>query len=49
MLSLVRPFIVGNDMLALPAYFGLIDALSMFLTIVIAGFGVKQVLAFVRS
>ncbi|MFT5874180.1 MAG: hypothetical protein ACI8WT_003140 [Clostridium sp.] len=47
--GLVAPYIVSNNMLALAGYFGLLDGLSLFLTIIVAGFGVKQVLAFIRS
>jgi len=46
---LVAPYIINNSLLSLAAYFGVLDGLSVFLTILIAGFGAKQVLAFVRS
>jgi len=35
--------------MTIAAYFGLLDGLSLYVTIVVAGFGVKQVLAFIRS
>ncbi|MFT7002819.1 MAG: hypothetical protein ACJAWW_000152 [Sulfurimonas sp.] len=47
--SLVSGYIVNNSLLALASYFGVLDGISLYLTIVLAGFGVKQVLAFVRS
>ncbi len=47
--DLVAPYIVDNSLFSLAAYFGVLDGLSLFLTILLAGFGAKQVLAFVRS
>ncbi|WP_294964662.1 hypothetical protein [Sulfurimonas sp.] len=47
--SLVSGYIINNSLLALASYFGVLDGISLYLTIVLAGFGVKQVLAFVRS
>ncbi|WP_321777792.1 hypothetical protein [Sulfurimonas sp.] len=47
--GLVSPYIVGNSLMSLAAYFGVLDGISIYLTILVAGFGVKQVLAFVRS
>lgn len=49
MLNMAQPYVLQNDLFALAGYLGVLDAISMFLTIVIAGWGVKQVLAFVRS
>lgn len=49
MQDLVAPYIVNNSLLSFGAYLGVIDALSLYLTIVLAGFGVKQLLAFIRS
>lgn len=49
MQSLVSPYIINNSFLSIGAYFGILDGLSLYLTIVLAGFGVKQVLAFIRS
>ena len=40
---------VGNSLFNLAAYFGLFQGLSVYLTILVSGFGVKQILAFVRS
>lgn len=48
-LSLAAPYIISNDLFALAAHLGVLEAISLYLSIVIAGFGVKQVLAFVRS
>lgn len=47
--DMVRPYIVSNSIIALASYLGVIQAISLYLTIIIAGFGAKQVLAFVRS
>ncbi|WP_324170989.1 hypothetical protein [Sulfurimonas sp.] len=47
--NLVAPYIVGNSLMSLAAYFGVLDGISIYITILVAGFGVKQVLAFVRS
>jgi hypothetical protein len=47
--TLVAPYIVNNSLMSLAAYFGILDGMSLYLTIIVAGFGVKQVLAFVRS
>lgn len=47
--GMVRPYVINNSIIALASYLGLIQAISLYLTIIIAGFGAKQVLAFVRS
>jgi hypothetical protein len=47
--ALVAPYLVTNSLFAVASYFGILDALSLYLTIIVAGFGVKQVLAFMRS
>ncbi|MBU4109766.1 hypothetical protein KJ988_02065, partial [bacterium] len=47
--GLVAPYIVSSSLMSLAAYFGVLDGLSLYLTIVLAGFGAKQVLAFIRS
>ena len=47
--DIVSPYVVSNPLLSLPAYFGILDGLSVYITILVAGFGVKQILAFVRS
>lgn len=47
--TMVAPFVVNNSLLSMAAYFGVIDGISIYLTIVLSGFGMKQVLAFVRS
>jgi hypothetical protein len=48
-LSFVRPHIISNPIIVLASYLGLLQGISLYLTIIIAGFGAKQVLAFVRS
>lgn len=47
--DMVRPYIVSSPILSVAYQLGMIQALALFITIVIAGFGVKQVLAFIRS
>lgn len=47
--SLVAPYMINNSLFSLAAYFGIFDGLSIYVTILVAGFGVKQILAFVRS
>ena len=47
--SLVAPYVADNSFMSLAAYFGILDGMSIYITIIVAGFGVKQVLAFVRS
>jgi len=49
MFDMVRPYIISNPIFVLASYLGLLQAISLYITIIIAGFGVKQVLAFVRS
>ncbi|MDP3587031.1 MAG: hypothetical protein Q8R58_03180 [Sulfuricurvum sp.] len=49
MFDMVRPYMVSNSIFVLASYLGLLQAISLYITIIIAGFGVKQVLAFVRS
>lgn len=47
--GMVRPYMVTNSIFVLASYLGLLHAISLYLSIILAGFGVKQVLAFVRS
>lgn len=47
--DMVSPYIVTSEIMAIAGYFGLLDGLSLYLTIIVAGFGVKQILAFIRS
>jgi hypothetical protein len=47
--DMVRPYIVSSSALSIAYQLGLFQALALYITIVLAGFGVKQVLAFVRS
>ena len=47
--SLVTPYIVQNSALSLADYFGALNALSLYISIVVAGWGAKQVVAFTRS
>lgn len=42
-------YIVSNEITGLLAYFGILQALALFISILLAGFGTKQILAFVRS
>ena len=46
---LIPSYIFNNSLFAVASYMGLLDALSLYITIIVAGFGVKQVLAFIRS
>lgn len=47
--DLVSPYVVSNSIFAIASYFGFFDGLNLFISIVLTGFGIKQVLAFVRS
>jgi hypothetical protein len=47
--NLVSSYLVTNSFFAVASYLGFMDGLSLFLTIIVAGFGAKQILAFVRS
>lgn len=47
--TLVAPYVVNNSLMSLAAYIGILDGIGVYLTIIVSGFGVKQVLAFVRS
>ncbi len=47
--DMVSPYLVTNQVMAVAGYFGFFDGISLYLTIIVAGFGVKQVLAFMRS
>lgn len=47
--DMVKPYIVTSPILSVAYQLGLVQALSLYITIVVAGFGVKQVLAFIRS
>ena len=49
MITLVQPYINSNSVTALAAYFGVMQGIALYLTIILAGFGVKQVIAFLRS
>jgi len=49
MFDLVTPYIVNNGLLVLAVQLGVLQGLALYITIIIAGFGAKQVLAFVRS
>jgi len=49
MFDLVTPYIVNNGLLILAVQLGVLQGLALYITIIIAGFGAKQVLAFVRS
>lgn len=45
----LSPIIYGTAVLGYAAYFGVLDALAIYLSIVTAGFLVRQVLRFVSS
>lgn len=47
--SLVTPYISGSDLFGLVVYLGVLDGINLFITIIMAGWGMKQILAFVRS
>jgi len=49
MADLVTPYIGTNSIIQMAAMFGVMQAISLYITIVLAGFGVKQVIAFLRS
>ncbi|MFH0708737.1 MAG: hypothetical protein V2A75_00885 [Pseudomonadota bacterium] len=49
MVDLVKPYIVSNGLLVMAIQLGVLQGLALFLTIIVAGFGAKQVLAFIRS
>jgi len=49
MRDLVLPHIANNSLLALSAYFGILDGISLMITIIISGFGMKQILRFISS
>lgn len=49
MFDLVSPYMIQNPIFVIASYLGILQAISLYITIVLAGFGVKQVLAFVRS
>ena len=47
--DMIAPYMINNSLTAMAGYFGVLDGISLYVTIVVAGFGVKQVLAFIRS
>jgi hypothetical protein len=47
--NLAAPYIVQNQILSLANYFGAISAVSLYISIIVAGWGAKQVVAFIRS
>lgn len=47
--DMVKPYIVHNEVIALASYLGIMQAISLYITIIVAGFSTKQILAFVRS
>lgn len=47
--DMVRPYMVANSIFVLASYLGVLQALTLYITILLSGFGLKQVLAFVRS
>lgn len=48
-LNLLSPYVLDNQALVLASYFGVLNALSLYVSIVISGWGVKQVIAYARS
>ena len=48
MRDLVAPYISSNELLSVASYFGILDGLSLYITILVSGFGVKQIIAFIR-
>jgi len=47
--SLVSPYLVSNGLFALASHLGVLDGVSIYITILVSGWGAKQILAFVRS
>lgn len=47
--DMVQPYIVSNTAMALAAYYGVFDALSLLVSILAAGFLVRAVIRFVSS
>jgi len=47
--NLVTPYIEGNQIISFIAYFGILDALSLYFSILISGWGVKQVLNYISN
>jgi len=48
-IGLVAPYLSNNGLFVIAAQFGVLQGISLYITIILAGFGAKQVLAFVRS
>jgi hypothetical protein len=48
-IGLVAPYISNNGLFVIAAQFGVLQGISLYITIILSGFGAKQVLAFVRS
>jgi hypothetical protein len=48
-IGLVAPYIANNGLFVIAAQFGVLQGISLYITIILSGFGAKQVLAFVRS
>ena len=49
LLSLAQHYFLDVSLLNMLCYFGVISAIQLFLSIVISGFAVKQLIAFMRS
>lgn len=45
----VTPYIVDSPVLVIAYKLGLVSALSLYITIVLAGFGMKQVISYIKS
>lgn len=47
--GLVTPYVSGSDLFGLAVYLGVLDGINLYITIILAGWGMKQIIAFVRS
>jgi len=45
--DMVSPYIVGNQIVSFIAYLGILDALTLYFSILISGWGIKQILNYV--
>lgn len=49
MMGFVSPYLSSNTLLNLACYLGVIAAIKLYFSIVVAGFGAKQVLGFMKT
>ena len=47
--DLVRPYLATTSVFSLASALGIFDAIQIYITIIIAGWSMKQILSFVRS